>query len=74
MCIPRLIEVHNGRTLAANAEMPGKDGNSPAKLFAIATARQSRGEVVWNIYLGQVYPLEQAAALAREVEDEGAGR
>ena len=49
--------------------MVGKLGGA-AKVLAIATDEQSRGEIVWNLYLGEAYPLEQAAALVREIEEE----
>ena len=35
--------------------------------------QELRGEIVWNLYLGEVYPLEQASALAREIEEEPHG-
>jgi hypothetical protein len=38
-----------------------------------ATDQESRGEIVWNLYLGEAYPLEQASALAREIEEEPHG-
>ena len=39
-----------------------------AKLLIIATGKESRGEPVWQVFLGEDFPLEQAAALAREIE------
>ena len=47
--------------------------NGAAKILAIATDQELRGEIVWNLYLGEAYPLEQAAALAREIEEEPHG-
>ncbi|RPI46666.1 MAG: hypothetical protein EHM67_00880 [Hyphomicrobiaceae bacterium] len=41
--------------------------------LATATDQESRGEIVWNLYLGEAYPLEQASALAREIEEEPHG-
>ena len=41
-----------------------------AKLLIIATGKESRGEPVWQVFLGEDFPLEQAAALAREIEGE----
>ena len=38
-----------------------------------ATDQELRGEIVWNLYLGEAYPLEQASALAREIEEEPHG-
>ena len=36
----------------------------------LATDKTSRGEPVWQAFIGEGIPLEQAAALAREIEEE----
>ena len=49
-------------------------GGGVAELLIINTGKESRGEPVWQVYLGEAFHLEQAAALARDIEEEGSAR
>jgi hypothetical protein len=46
----------------------------PAKVLLINTGEEMDGQPVWQLYFTESFPVERAAALAREVEEQREAR
>jgi hypothetical protein len=68
-----IMQLYERRNRQGEKYFVGKSG--VFKLLIMPTGRENRyAEPVWQAFIGEAIPLEQAAELAREFEEEGDAR